>query len=204
MDTRDDRAAPEDETTLIARARAGDERAMRALYQRCEPLVRAFLCRMLGRDPDLDDLIQTVFVRAFMAIGEFRGESKFSTWLYQICANTSRNLLRSRYRRGRLHQALLFFTIAREGELSSGGLGAQAEAERLLLRLRPDLREIFVLYHHEGLTLQEISEVVGLPLSTAGDRLTRARKELARLVGGRRAAAVEPRLSEGTGTLALR
>ncbi|MEZ4449240.1 MAG: sigma-70 family RNA polymerase sigma factor [Nannocystaceae bacterium] len=204
MDTRDDRAsALAEESTLIDRARAGDERAMRALYQANEPLVRAFLGRMLGRDPETDDLIQTVFVRAFLALPEFRGDSKFSTWLYQICANTSRNLLRTRYRRGRLHQALLFFTLAREGEVDHGDLGVQGEAERLLLRLRPDLREIFVLYHHEGLTLQEIGEILGLPISTAGDRLTRARKQLSKLVESRRRP-VAPGLSEETAAVALR
>lgn len=181
------------DAALLGRAREGDERALRALYERYQGFVRAFLQRMLGPDPELDDLTQMVFARAFRALGTFRGDAKVSTWLYQICANTCRNALRTRYRQRRLHDALHFFTIAGEGDRAHVDLGARDEATRLLQRLRPDLREIFVLYHHEGLTLAEIAEVLGVAVSTAGDRLTRARKQLHKLAHGR------PRLAGGLG-----
>lgn len=166
------------EAALIARAAGGDPRALRKLYERSLPQVRAFLLRMLGPDPELDDMIQTVFIRAFNALGTFRGDSKLSTWLYQICGNTCRNLMRSRYRQRRLHDALHFFTVAREGDRDNVDLSAKREALRLLQRLRPELREVFVLYHHEGLTIPEISEILDTATSTVGDRLQRARKLL--------------------------
>jgi RNA polymerase sigma-70 factor (ECF subfamily) len=83
--------------------------------------------------------------------------------------------MRSRYRQRRLHDALHFFTVAREGDRDNVDLSAKREALRLLQRLRPELREVFVLYHHEGLTIPEIGEVLGTATSTVGDRLQRAR-----------------------------
>jgi len=176
-----DSEAADSEAALIARAAAGDARALRRLYDRSHPQVRAFLLRMLGPDPELDDIIQTVFIRAFNALGTFRGDSKLSTWLYQICGNTCRNLMRSRYRQRRLHDALHFFTVARQGDRDNVDLSAKSEALRLLQSLRPELREVFVLYHHEGLTIPEISQILSVATSTVGDRLQRARKLLHKL-----------------------
>lgn len=182
MPTRDpDHHQEPSEAALIALAATGEARALRTLYDRCEPQIRAFLLCMLGPDPELDDMIQTVFIRAFGALKNFRGDSKLSTWLYRICGNTCRNLMRTRYRRRRLHDALHFFTIARGGDRAHVDLGARDEAFRLLQRLRPELREVFVLYHHEGLTIPEISTVLNRASSTVGDRLQRARKELHKL-----------------------
>lgn len=185
------------DAALVGRARDGERRALRGLYDRHVARVRAYLYRLLGADPDLDDLVQTVFTRAFLALGSFRGDARFSTWLYQICVNQSRNLLRSRYRRGRMLGAFESLALARGDGDEGGDPGAASEALRLLQRLRPDLREIFVLYHHEGLTLQEIAGVVGMPLSTVGDRLTRARRELQGFASQRgvRGAAVARRVS---------
>ncbi len=172
------RETADSEAALIALAAAGDARAIRELYDRSHPQVRAFLLRMLGPDPELDDMLQTVFIRAFNALDTFRGDAKLSTWLYQICGNTCRNLMRSRYRQRRLHDALHFFTIAREGDRAHVDLSAKSEALRLLQSLRPELREVFVLYHHEGLTIPEIGQILSLATSTVGDRLQRARKLL--------------------------
>jgi len=170
-----------EERDLIRRALEGDSRALRTIYDRTQPQVRAFLLRMLGPDPELDDLTQMVFIRAFNALGSFRGDSKLSTWLYQICGNTCRNMIRTRYRRRRLHTALHYFSVAREADRAHVDLGAKSEAIHLLQRLRPELREVFVLYHHEGLTIPEISEVLGVATSTLGDRLQRARKQLRKI-----------------------
>ena len=168
--------------TMLMRARKGDARALREFYDGHHDQVRAHLYRLLGPDSELDDVMQTVFARAFTALAEFRGNSTISTWLYRITANTTHNLLRQRYRRDRLQLAFRWFNVSREAHLSSGHVDVRDEAQRLLQRLHPDLREVFVLYYYEGLTLQEISEVLDKPISTLGDRLTRARKRLQRLV----------------------
>ncbi len=174
-----------EEQTMLAQARRGNKRALRAFYDANQAQVRMHLYRLLGRDHEIDDVMQIVFARAFAALHTFKGNSTISTWLYRITANTTHNILRQRFRRDRLKSAFQWFNLSRDAHLQSGQLDARDQAQRILQRLRPDLREVFVLYHYEGLTLQEISDVLGKPVSTLGDRLTRARKQLHRLVNAR-------------------
>lgn len=171
---------------LISQARAGDERALRIVYEQHEAQVRGHLFRLLGRDSEIDDLVQIVFSRAFAALDRFEGKSSISTWLYRITINTTHNLMRQRFRRDRMKRAVRWFDAGRGADrVHASKLEARDEAQRILARLRPDLRQIFVLYHYEGLTLQEIARIVERPISTVGDRLTRARKQLRELVGER-------------------
>jgi len=171
-----------EERVLLEGARAGEHRALRQFYNTYQGQVRAHLFRLLGLDCEVDDLTQIVFARAFNALETFQGNSTLSTWLYRITANTTHNLLRQRFRRDRVKTALSWFNAGRGTSVQPSGLEARDEAHRILQRLRPDLREVFVLYHYEGLTLQEISNILGKPVSTVGDRLTRARKKLRELV----------------------
>lgn len=171
-----------EEQLVLAGARAGNPRALRQLYEAHQSQVRGHLYRLLGPDPEIDDLVQTVFARAFTALDSFRGGSTISTWLYRITTNTTHNLLRQRFRRNRVKAAFQWWTTGRDAHLQGTRADVRDEAERLLQRLAPDLREVFVLYHYEGLTLQEISQVLDKPVSTVGDRLTRARKRLHELV----------------------
>jgi len=169
---------------LIAQARAGDERALRIIYEQHEHQVRGHLHRLLGRDSEIDDLLQIVFSRAFAALDTFESKASISTWLYRITVNTTHNVLRQRFRRERMQRAVRWFDSGRGADrVQASKLEARDEAQRILEQLRPELRQIFVLYHYEGLTLQEIAVIVERPISTVGDRLTRARKELRELVG---------------------
>lgn len=172
-----------EEQLVLAGARAGNPRALRQFYETYQSQVRGHLYRLLGPDPEIDDLVQTVFARAFSALGTFKGSSALSTWLYRITTNTTHNLLRQRFRRNRVKSAFMWWLDGR-GAHQGSRVDVRDEAERLLQRLAPDLREVFVLYHYEGLTLQEISQILDKPISTVGDRLTRARKRLHELVHG--------------------
>lgn len=171
-----------EERQLVARARVGEHRALRQIYSTYQAQVRAHLYRLLGHDGEIDDLTQIVFARAFNALDRFQGNSTLGTWLYRITANTTHNLLRQRFRRERVKSALNWFNSSGATKVGSTRVEARDEAHRILQQLRPDLREVFVLYHYEGLTLQEISEILEKPISTIGDRLTRARKQLRDLV----------------------
>lgn len=171
-----------EERALVARARTGEHRALRQIYSTYQAQVRAHLYRLLGQDAEIDDLTQIVFARAFNALDKFQGNSTLGTWLYRITANTTHNLLRQRFRRERVKSALNWFSSGRTVTVGTTRVEARDEAHRILQQLRPDLREVFVLYHYEGLTLQEISEILDKPISTIGDRLTRARKQLRDLV----------------------
>ena len=168
---------------LLEQARAGDERALRIIYEQHENQVRNHLHRLLGRDSEIDDLVQIVFSRAFRALDRFEGKAAISTWLYRITVNSTHNLLRQRFRSERLRRAVRWFDAGREGDRVGGEyVHAGDEVHRILARLNPELRQIFVLYHYEGLTLQEIADILERPISTVGDRLTRARKRLRELV----------------------
>jgi RNA polymerase sigma-70 factor, ECF subfamily len=173
-----------EEQLVLAGARAGNPRALRQFYEAHQSQVRGHLYRLLGPDSEIDDIVQTVFARAFAALGTFKGNSALSTWLYRITTNTTHNLLRQRFRRNRVKSAFQWWTDGRDAHLQTGRVDVRGEAERLLQRLAPDLREVFVFYHYEGLTLQEISQILDKPVSTVGDRLTRARKRLHDLVNG--------------------
>ena len=168
-----------EERELLSRAKTGEHRALRQFYSSYQGQVRAHLYRLLGPDCEIDDLTQIVFARAFNALASFQGNSTLSTWLYRITANTTHN---QRFRRDRVKTALNWFNTSREAGVQTGRVEARDEAHRILQRLAPDLREVFVLYHYEGFTLQEISDILGKPVSTVGDRLTRARKKLRELV----------------------
>ena len=169
---------------LVDQARAGDERALRVIYEQHEQQIRGHLRRLLGRDSEIDDLVQIVFSRAFSALDSFEGKASISTWLYRITVNTTHNLMRQRFRRERMQRAR---PVVRLGRGADRVAAQQARGPRRSpadpRAAAPELRQIFVLYHYEGLTLQEISTIVGRPISTVGDRLTRARKQLRELVG---------------------
>ena len=185
MDSGRDPAAAAEELRLVADARSGDQRALRQIYAAHHGQVRGHLHRLLGADSEIDDLVQTVFSRAFAALDSFQGKATLSTWLYRITTNTSHNLLRQRYRRQRLKLAVRWFGSSAGVDVSSSSqVVARDEARRVLEQLRPDLREAFVLYHYEGLTLHEVAEVLERPVSTVGDHLTRARRQLRELVKG--------------------
>jgi RNA polymerase sigma-70 factor (ECF subfamily) len=169
-----------EEQILLAQARAGNARALRHFYDTHQTQVRSHLYRLLGPDSEIDDLVQTIFARAFAALATFKGGSTLSTWLYRITTNTTHNLLRHRFRRNRVKAAFQWWVGGRGPQSSHADV--RDEATRLLQHLAPDLREVFVFYHYEGLTLQEISQILDKPLSTIGDRLTRARKRLLELV----------------------
>ncbi len=170
------------EQILLSQARAGNARALRQFYDTHQAQVRGHLYRLLGPDSEIDDLVQTIFARAFAALASFKANSTLSTWLYRITTNTTHNLLRHRFRRNRVKAAFHWWVSGRAGGLQHSQTDVRDEALRLLQHLAPDLREVFVFYHYEGLTLQEIAQILDKPLSTIGDRLTRARKRLHELV----------------------
>ena len=170
------------EQNILERSKAGDQRAMREFYLTFQPLVRGHLYRLVGTDAEVDDLVQIVFAQAFAALDRFKGESALTTWLYRITANTTHNLLRKRFRIERIKAAFHSFQLSRGLDVNRNKLEVRDEAQRILQLLPPKLRQVFVFYHYEGLTLQEIATILECPISTVGDRLTRARRKLREMV----------------------
>jgi RNA polymerase sigma-70 factor (ECF subfamily) len=145
---------------LIARWKAGDQRAATQLVERHAPALARFAVSCGARD-DIDELVQDTFVRAFGSLDGFRGESSFRTWLFTI----ERRLLMDRRRSERrrpMGQEIGEADAATEFDALDGLVAGEAQAriERAIARLTPTQREVFVLRVREGLSYKEIAETV--------------------------------------------
>jgi RNA polymerase sigma-70 factor (ECF subfamily) len=172
---------------LLPRCRAGDVAAWRALYHQNVALVYRVARRMGLGEADCADVCQEVFLRVHRGLGRFRGDAQFTTWLYRIVLHEV-----ARHGRARSVRAALLALVGRwpsRGDSDpAAGAAVSAELQRLLDRLKPKQRQVFVLYELEQLTLEQIAEVAGCPLETARSRLRLARAAFSRLCRQRRLA----------------
>jgi len=165
------REAREEEQWLI-RARQGDGAACALLIDRYRARAVRLAAHVLRRPSEAEDVAQEAFIRAFRALGSFRGGGRFYTWLYQIVVHLC--LDRKRAARWTAEVA--------EGEAGSLACteGAHAETrllvEQLLDELPPDWRAALVLREVEGLEYAEISSVLHIPVGTVRSRLHAARE----------------------------
>ena len=188
--------AAADEAILVARAQRGDREAFSELLARHAPAVLTVAWRIMGDRALAEDIAQDTFMSAFRSLPRFRAEARFSTWLYRIAVNRCRDVLRSR----------AADPVAAAGLVADDGPGVIQPAgespmhrtpEQQLLdkqrdvhvaealgRLAPLYREAFVLKHVEGLSYDEMSEVLGVDGSTLRMRVYKARQELSRELAG--------------------
>jgi RNA polymerase sigma-70 factor, ECF subfamily len=179
---------------LIARAMSGDEDSFNLLVRRWERPIYALAYRIIGREDDARDVCQETFLRAYRALKGFKGQAKFSSWLYRITLNLCRDWIRRERRTPvvPLPEGLDVMELAAErGPTTSvEELVARAELSRevakAMARLPEEQRTAIILKEYHGLTFQEISDLQGCPLSTVKTRLYQGlsvlRRELA--VGG--------------------
>ena len=188
---------------LVTRSVQGDTESFNELVLRWERSIYALAYRVLGREEDARDVCQETFLRAFRGLAGFKGQAKFSSWLYRIALNLCRDAIR-RERRTPLvavPEGIDPVELAAQQpspEPSIEDLVAQAEITRhvasAMRRLPPDQRTAIVLKEYHGLTFQEIADVMGCPLSTAKTRLYQGLSVLRRELtsGERRPAEVAP------------
>lgn len=169
---------PTDPEQLVALACEGDRRAFRALYDSHVRRVRSQVGRMLGPGPEVDDVVQEVFVQLHRALPTFRGDAKFSTWLYRLTWNVTASHLRRR-------RPVVDLESLRQLQLATEDW-KRLEARDLCATLYAALdqvseggREAFLLYHVEGMTLQEIADLDGSSINTIAARVRRTREKLA-------------------------
>jgi RNA polymerase sigma-70 factor (ECF subfamily) len=181
---------------LVARSIGGDADSFNELVLRWERPIYALAYRTIGREEDARDVCQETFLRAFRALPGFRGQAKFSSWLYRIALNLCRDWVR-RERRAPVVQppeGVDLMELAAEAEPSESieDLVARKDlsraVERAMTLLPEEQRTAIVLKEYHGLTFQEIADLVGCPLSTVKTRLyqglTVLRRELARQSAG--------------------
>src|SRR5687768_12907079 len=177
---------------LVAKSQGGDLDSFNQLVVRWERPIYALAYRTIGREEDARDVCQETFLRAFRALPAFRGQAKFSSWLYRIALNLCRDWQR-RERRAPVVQApegvdLRDLAAAAEPSETIEDLVERKDLSRvvetLMARLPDEQRTAIILKEYHGLTFQEIADLVGCPLSTVKTRLYQGlsvlRRELAR------------------------
>jgi RNA polymerase sigma-70 factor (ECF subfamily) len=164
---------------LVARSIRGDAESFNQLILRWERPIFALAYRTIGREEDARDVCQETFLRAFRALPGFRGQAKFSSWLYRIALNLCRDWIR-RERRSALVPLPddvdpVELAASREPSESIEDLVARRHlaraVERAMARLPEEQRTAIILKEYHGLTFQEIADLVDCPLSTVKTRL---------------------------------
>lgn len=171
---------------LVRRARSGDRGAFSALYRMHREAVARLVFRMLGRASDIEDVVQEVFLQVHRSLGDFRGQSKFSTWIHRITVNVVLMIRRAE----RSRPVFADEPLATEHERDSGLLPDEEATlrrrlvafKRLLDRISEKKRTVYVLHDIEGLAPAEIATIVDAPVLTVRTRLFYARRELAELM----------------------
>jgi RNA polymerase sigma-70 factor, ECF subfamily len=170
---------PSTDEELVARSMGGDLDSFNQLVLRWERPIYALAYRVIGREEDARDVAQETFLRAFRALKGFKGQAKFSSWLYRITLNLCRDWMR-RERRTPVSQApegVDIIEMAGEGTpsesiedlVSRHGLGRVVGKAMALLP--EEQRTAIILKEYHGLTFQEIADLLDCPLSTVKTRL---------------------------------
>lgn len=175
---------------LVERARNGDKRAFDLLVQKYHRRLMRLLSRMVRNQEEVEDIAQETFIKAYRALPQFRGDAAFYTWLYRIGVNTARNYLSSRKRQ--------MPTISDQAMNDDDDVDERIVAqdintpESMLLSkqvamavndaveaLPEELRTAITLREMEGMSYEEIAEMMVCPIGTVRSRIFRAREAIA-------------------------
>lgn len=185
---RGDRMTREEELKTVERVLGGDVNAFETLVLSYEKNVYNLALRMVKNPEDASDMVQEAFIRAYNSLASFRGESKFSVWLYRIVSNVCLDFLRSRSR----HPTVSLSVENDEGEETELDIPDESQSPEALLERRltrdsvrrgldalsEEYRQILLLREIQGLSYDEIAETLSMELGTVKSRIFRARKKL--------------------------
>ena len=178
----------EQEAQIVRRVLQGDVNAFEKLVTEYEKAVYAIALRMTGNAEDAADMTQETFIKAYNSLQAFRGDSKFSVWLYRIASNVCLDFLRSRSRKPTVSLSV----EDDEGEETELDIADESQSPELLLErgltrdavrrgleaLPPDYRQILLLREIQGLSYEEIADTLSIEVGTVKSRIFRARKRL--------------------------
>ena len=173
---------------IVRKVLQGDVNAFGKLVTEYEKGVYAIALRMTGNPEDASDMTQEAFIKAYNSLQSFRGDSKFSVWLYRIASNVCLDFLRSRSRKPTVSLSV----EDDEGEETQLDVADESQSPELLLErsltrdavqrglqaLAPDYRQILLLREIQGLSYEEIADVLRIEVGTVKSRIFRARKRL--------------------------
>jgi RNA polymerase sigma-70 factor (ECF subfamily) len=165
---------------LVARATAGDHDAFNQLVKRWERPIYALAYRTLGRDEEARDVVQDAFLRAYRGLKGFKGEAKFSSWLYRITLNLCRDWMRKERRApvAQTPEGVDPIDLADQQAAPTESVEdlvarreMSAAVQQAMAELPEEQRTAIMLKEYHGLTFQEIAEQLDCPLSTVKTRL---------------------------------
>jgi len=195
------------EAELVASLRVGMEDAYETLIQRFEHPVFNLVSRLLDDPADAADVVQEVFLKVFRNIESFRQDASLKTWIYRIAVNEARNHRRwfSRHRRqevgldaepGEAHGYQDWLPDPGRSPFEAAvDQETQAMIEQALQQVNPSFRAALVLREMEGLSYEEISEILDVSLGTVKSRILRGRDALRKLLAGKLEPASAPNWS---------
>ena len=175
---------------LVVRAQAGDKKAFGMLVEKYHRKLGRLLGRMIRDQAEVEDVVQESFIKAYRALHNFRGDSAFYTWLYRIGINTAKNYLVSMGRRPQVLQEVEIDDVEnfedgyemRTMETPETALMTKEIAQTVndtVASLPEELRTAITLREMEGLSYEEIAEVMQCPIGTVRSRIFRARETIA-------------------------
>jgi RNA polymerase sigma-70 factor (ECF subfamily) len=168
---------------LIERAQKGDPTAFRQIFLQHRTDVSRVVYRMIGPTPEVEDVVQEVFLHVYRSLPSFRGESRFSTWLYRLSVNVARMHLRKGRSRPRFADVEVPEAPRDDAPHDTPDVVVERQERvrtlyRLLESLSEKKREVLVMHDFEGVPAKDIAEIVGVPVLTVRTRLFYARKDL--------------------------
>jgi RNA polymerase sigma-70 factor, ECF subfamily len=180
----------DDDLLIVQRVQAGDKLAFNLLVNKYHRRVARLLTRMVRNQEDIEDIVQETFIKAYRAIGNFRGDSAFYTWIYRIAINTAKNLLVTQGRRpstlkesndgdsetfednpalSNIDTPESLYQTKQIGEAVNEAMSALPE----------ELRSAIVMREIDGLSYEEIAAAMDCPIGTVRSRIFRARESIA-------------------------
>jgi RNA polymerase sigma-70 factor (ECF subfamily) len=180
--------AAETDKQLVARVQKGDSRAFDMLVLKYQHKILSLIGRYVNDADEVQDVAQEAFIKAYRALPKFRGESAFYTWLYRIAINTAKNHLVSRSRRPPGSDVEVEDAEHYEGggalrdietpESALFGAELKAVVEQAIAGLPDDLRSAVTLREFDGLSYEDIAEIMACPVGTVRSRIFRAREAI--------------------------
>jgi len=180
----------DEDLLIVQRVQAGDKLAFNLLVNKYHRRVGRLLTRMVRNQEDIEDVVQETFIKAYRAIGNFRGDSAFYTWIYRIAINTAKNLLVTQGRRPSTlkesndgdsetfeDNAALSNIDTPESLYQTKQLGEAVN--EAMSALPEELRSAIVMREIDGLSYEEIAAAMDCPIGTVRSRIFRAREAIA-------------------------
>ena len=164
-------------TAAALKARDGDQEALRRLLAGTHAPLRRF-CSAMVPEADADDLVQETYLRAWRALGGFRGDSRVTTWLTAIARRVCIEAIARSRRRGGTEGGPDADSGSGRSRAATAGPEGTAELSDLIARLDPDRREALVLTQLVGLSYEETAKVTEVAVGTVRSRVARARRLL--------------------------